>query len=232
MITTAFVLAMMLGVAEPGCTDSSRVYLPFEECDALCVAAFVAQRGSAPALNFSATEKRGTVWIGWSVRETRSEGLSRYAAIAQSIALVANASEGWPSSPRELVRSLVTIARHESAFWRGVHDGTQRGPSGERGLWQVHPSLPEFEECMPGVTIESTVSCADVAARLLTRARRACGTVDGMIALYGSGASCHPPAQWATGVAERMRTFNTTSKRRPLRIDERLAVLDSEGWWQ
>lgn len=207
MIPAAYVMAAMLRVAEPGCSDLSRVPLPFADCNEHCQAAVQEQRGHAPAFAYRGSGFAShVVWPGWTVRETYSEGLTRFATVATAISKVAG-------NDRQLVHLLVTIARHESAFLRSVHDGTLRGQAGEKGLWQVHPSLPEYDECRPGVDLGATVSCALVAAEQLKRARRYCGTVAGTIALYGSGQSCQPSGAWVEGVVARLATYNRSRDR-------------------
>lgn len=221
MISTAYVLAAMLRVAEPGVSDLSRVHLPIDDCEQACLESFLELRGHAPSLNWEGPAFARAQWLGWSVRESYTEGLSRFVTISKAIAIASRGSY-------ERAHLLVTIARHESAFWRSVHDGTVRGAAGERGLWQVHPSLSEFHDCRPGVDLDSTLSCANVAASQIERARRMCGTTEGTIALYGSGKSCEPDGDWIEGVDSRMLTYKKTFSRqraKSLGFDAQLALL-------
>jgi len=231
MLTITYLLSAILAVAQPGCSDASRIHLPIEDCDADCMAAYEANRAVQPARDYQYSR---AVWEGWSIRESRAEGIVRYVTVARAIAVVVTEPPaGWTGSSRELAHLLVTIARHESGFWRGVHDGTLRGAAGEKGLFQVHPSLPEFDECLVGVDLDATISCVEVAARLVTRAKRMCRSIGGTIAIYGSGSGCQPEGAWVEGVAARIDTFDRTFRSRDLEFDAQLAVLlDLESPWE
>jgi hypothetical protein len=235
-LTAPAILAAMLRVGQPGHADLSRVYLPIDDCDASCVSTFERLRGPKPALDFTPTVKgwrNPPTWLGWSVKETRLEGLSRYVTIARAIDVVVHdPPDEWRRHPTILARLLVTISRHESAWWRGVHDCTHRGPAGEKGLFQIHPVLPEFKDVECGVDIDSTVNQVDIAAKLLGRFWKYCdGDLEGMIAAYGSGAGCEPVNEaHAERVGERLATFERTFNPVRFGVDEIIALTTVPGW--
>ena len=221
----------MLKVATPGVTAWSRVELP--GCSVQCATELEPMLGVAPALDV----RRGSLlFAGWSRPESEAEGMARYALIARAIAnVVAAPPAPWKHSWSrvELGRALVTIARHESAFWRPVHAGALRGPAGEVCLVQVHPitaaKLGIDLESLVGVDLAATERCLRVGAELLARARLMCGAGERgwfprAIAAYGSGEGCTAAGSWRDGVDERLATFDRTDRRDPLPLLAWLAL--------
>lgn len=211
-------LAAMLRVAEPGITESSRVELTCSAPEA--VQDFQRGRVSYP---------------GWSRVESRAEGMDRWAVIARAIARVSeeppsNWRRAWPRLG--LARALVTIARHESAFWRPVHDGRLRGTAGEVCLVQVHPvaakTLGVELESLVGLDAAATERCLRAGAELLARARRYCELWPDpwfmpAITLYATGDDCNPE-RFAALVDPRWKTWLLTADRKPLPAIAELAL--------
>jgi hypothetical protein len=164
--------------------------------------------------------------------ETRDEATVRWAKIAHAVALVA---EDPPTSWRwrgrlgelQLVRAVVTIAKHESHFALRVHDGRKRG-GGAVCLMQLDPPTARkfgFEpEALVGLDDDSTFRCFYAGATILAKSRglaeaRCWGAAHWFaptVAAYGSGAGCVPRGEWANGVAKRAATYDRTGRRKPL----------------
>lgn len=226
MIDTALVLAGMLSVGTPGVTCASRVELS-PDCDAACRASVAGQVGSPPEENFHWIRAD---WPGWSRVETELEGMERWATVAEAVARVASRPPpGWRWKRRELAFALVTVARHESSFWRSVEEGRLRGPAGEWGLWQCHPSLPGCDESLVGLDEGHVERAARFAAEQLTRARRYASEycsgewLPATFTLYGTGASCiaHLPT-----LEERLGTYARVAAGKEMPFPGRLALLD------
>jgi hypothetical protein len=136
-----------------------------------------------------------------------------------------------------LLVSLTTIARHESAFWKAVQEGRLLGPAGEIGLWQIHPSLPEWNENLAGEGIEPVERSARVAADLLARARGiSCplvvethGWFYATASAYGSGSSCDVPKLGAPRSATWATIASAVTERRALAFPALLA-LQATAW--
>jgi hypothetical protein len=129
------VLAMLLSAQVPGRSLSARILVP--DCDATCQSTRVC-----------AEEVTSCAPPRWSARhqsfyrlETFDEGVQRYALIAEVMAEAAQA-EGWPGTPRELWRMLVTLAYHEGGLRRDVHEGTTRGDCDYRERHGVAELIP------------------------------------------------------------------------------------------
>ncbi len=221
----ALALASMLTLAEPGVTDGSRIELD-----------------DAPMAELAHLEPPGFVfirarWVSWSRRETAAEGMDRWATIAHAVARVCSSPPpAWKPRWGSLAcaRGLVTIARHESAYWRSVHEGRLRGPAGEVCLVQLHPAvLRSFgldPEKMVGLDEASTERCLRVGVELLGLAR---GLVEQhetvpshwfgpSVATYGSGVlGGSLEAKWVT---DRIATFAKTARRKPLTFRAMLAL--------
>jgi len=167
MTLAALILHAMLAVACPGTTSGSRIELP--DCDRECLATARLMTGSAPRRGFVFMRAR---WPGWSRQETEGEALVRWAGIAEGIArVVADPPPAWRWEPDELGPLLVTIAMHESHFWRSVQEGRLRGPAGEWGLFQCHPAVLGCSRRMTGLDVDSVERAARFAAQQLARAR-------------------------------------------------------------
>lgn len=207
----------MLAVAEPGVTDGSRIEIddaPIAETPGLQPPGFVFIRAH---------------WSGWSRRETAAEGMDRYATIARANAKVcSNPPPAWKPRWGSLAcsRGETTIARHESAFWRSVHEGRLRGPAGEVCLVQLHPavlrSLGIDPESLVGIDDAATERCLRVGVELLGLARGLVEQQESVpehwfgpsVATYGSGAlGVSLDSAW---VAARVATFEKTARRKPL----------------
>jgi hypothetical protein len=211
-------MAAMLATAEPGISDGSRVE------------SAPGRDGEAPG--FSLMGGRVT-WDTWTRRESRMEALARWATIARAIELVAlQPPAAWRGSPLQLTRALVTIARHESAYWRSVHDGSLRGEAGEACLVQVHPEAAraldvELEELV-GLSKDATTRCLRAGAALLGRARNQCPSEGGhwfsttIVGYWQS--TCRVEPGHVEGVEARERTYVRTGARSALPDDAR-AVL-------
>jgi hypothetical protein len=216
MTLAPLALAAMLAVAEPGISNGSRIELggpPDSE---------------APGLEPPGYEFIRTKWSGWSRRETSAEALDRWATIAQVSERVCNdPPPAWKPRWGALgcVRGIVTIMRHESAFWRSVHEGKLRGPAGEVGLPQLHPavlnSLGIDPETVVGIDAAATERSLRVAVELLGLAR---GLVEAhesvpdhwfgpSVGAYGSGALGSHESEWVTA---RVATYAKTATRKPL----------------
>lgn len=243
MLDPAYVLVAMLRVGQPGHADLSRVYLPFDDdCSTECSDMFFRTRGNRPVYDYKATSayKRPPQWLGWSIKETRQEGLDRYVTIARAISIVGHEPPpNWPrkeSVRRVLVHLLITVSRHESAWWRGVHDGTHRGPAGEIGLFQVHPVLKEeFLASTAGVDIDSTLDQVVVAAELLGRFWSMCnGDTTAMFYAYGTGKGCDPPdGKYLDSTLARAATYNSTFSQVPMKVDHDVVLslsYSQPGW--
>jgi len=213
-VSPALALAAMLSVAEPGVTDGSRVPI-----DGPSEAVGV----QPPGYTFIRTR-----WDGWTRRETAAEGLDRWATIATVVERVcSDPPPAWKPRWGSLgcVRGIVTIMRHESAFWRAVHEGKLRGPAGEVGLPQIHPvvlrSLGIDPERVVGIDAASTERSLRVAVELLGLAR---GLVEAhesapdhwfgpAVGAYGSGSLGSHESPWVTA---RVATYGKTAARKPL----------------
>lgn len=223
----AKILSAMFALAEPGYSQYSRVEVPAPEPCLVesCTSTVETLTGHKPRLDFKHVSMRGE-WPGWSRPESRAEGLHRFATIAVAADYVEqHPPKTWRSSvgpfpTGELWEGLVTIMRHESAFWRSVHEGRIRGAAGEWCLMQIHPSvLPSLNVEGPelvGVDFDSTVRCLMAGAELLGRARRLCPpTAEGWfpptIAAYGSGQGCHITDDW---VDARVKTYGSVQRPR------------------
>jgi hypothetical protein len=216
------ILAGVLTLAEPGLTDQSRA----PACQAEHGAVYEHRHGRA-------------VWPGWTRRETRGEGLRRFATIARALDAVRRRPPArWKGTGSELWRALGSIARHESAFWEGVQSGAIRGSAGEVCLVQLHPriwaslGISDPAEVL-GVELEPTERCLRAGAELLTRARGLCPSMPGGDAMdgewfayavqaYGSGQGCAPPSPW---VAPRLASYQRTAEPRPLPFLARVALV-------
>ena len=228
------ILAAMLTLAEPGVTDASRVQLP-ADCAEDCVAHW--DRHEAAPQN-DATWMRAR-FDGLTRRETRLEAIERWTVIAGAIETVAiDPPELWTGTPEELWRALVTIARHESAYWGSVHDGTLRGAAGEACLLQIHPEnwvkLGVSDTDLVGLDLASTERCIRAGATILAQSRDACGAAGPgwftpTIQVYGAGQGCLKflDSAW---VQDRVATYERTGEAEPLPFDGRLAMLASTGW--
>jgi hypothetical protein len=204
MTLSALILRAMLAVLCPGASPASRIDLP--SCDAECRATTIARTGHRPARGFTWMRAR---WSGWSRQETEMEGLVRWAGIAEGVArVVADPPPAWRWPAEELGWALITVARHESSFWRSVQEGRLRGPAGEWGLWQCYPTLPGCGRALTGLDADAVERAARFAAEQLARARGAAGHCDwwlpDMLTVYASGKSCH--VRWDT-LDERVATF-------------------------
>lgn len=229
MSAAAIALSAMLTVAQPGITPGSRIELT---ADAAAIDREDGVKVSPPGFHWS----RAT-WPMWSRQETEPEALERWATIAVAVEAVAKRPPvewrwGGAVGELQLTRALVTIARHESAFWRSVHEGRLRGAQGEVCLEQIQTktawAFGYDPETLVGVDRESTERCLRVGAIVLAKARdaaeRKAGCADvmryswfqGAIAIYGSGAGCVPEGDWTQGVSARMRTYDRTGVRKRL----------------
>jgi hypothetical protein len=223
----ATALAAMLTLVQPGNQPGSRISV--ESC--------VAADDDCTAAGFRFTRAR---WDEPSREETADEGLERWAVISVAAARVAE------SPPREwrwggyvgalqAVRAEITIARHESGFWRSVHEGRLRGAAGEVCLTQIHPATARALgielDSLVGVDLEATERCFRASLIVLGNARevaerdRSAACLDrmryhwfqGAIAVYGSGRGCVPSSNdWQLGVMGRLRTYERTGSRQPL----------------
>lgn len=206
----------MLAVAEPGVTDGSRV----------CVEG--APEHEAPGLEAPGYVFIRARWGCWSRRETRAEALDRWATIGRVVERVcADPPPAWKPRWGSLgcARGLVTIMRHESAFWRSVHEGELRGPAGEVGLPQLHPavlhSLGIDPESVVGIDAASTERSLRVAVELLGLARGLVESREAVpshwfgpsVGVYGSGGLGSHASEWVTA---RVVTYAKTADRRPL----------------
>lgn len=216
---SAIALSSMLAVAEPGITDGSRVEVPFEAL----------QAPDAPGVEPPGFVFIRARWEGWTRREERGEALDRWATIAHSVDVVcSDPPPAWKSGWGSLacVRGIVTIMRHESAFWRSVHEGKLRGPAGEVGLPQLHPTVLRAlgldPETMVGVDEAATERSLRVAVELLGLAR---GLVEQSeqipehwfgpsVGAYGSGGlGSSLESEWVTA---RVATYEKTGRRKAL----------------
>jgi hypothetical protein len=224
----AIALSAMLTLVRPGNQPGSRIAV--RSCNGL-------DEDCKPA-GFRFTRAH---WDEPSREETSDEGLERYATIALAEANVAKAPPvewHWCNAAGDLqaVRAEVTIARHESGFWRSVHEGKLRGPAGEVCLVQIHPVLARLLgidlESLVGVDLAATERCfragLTVLAKSRDRAERDAHCADSLryhwfqpsIALYGSGRDCIA-GDW---VQRRMRTYARTGERKPLEADALAAL--------
>lgn len=167
--------------------------------------------------------------------ERLSDAVERWAMIARVIGKVGNdppTEWRWndEAGKLQLVRSSVTIARHESDFAYSVHVGRKRG-GGAVCLNQIDPSTAaRFDiepEALVGVNEEATERCFRAEVMLLARSRslaeHQCSTAahwfGPSVAAYGSGSGCVPTGKWAAGVKARERTYALTGYRRPLSVE-------------
>jgi hypothetical protein len=154
--------------------------------------------------------------------ESEMQRVARLTTVASSIALVSEratctgayaSKEGckafWPGSVKELQRLLITQAYFETGLAQHVHEGRCRRNECDggraRGLWQVQRSgLVPWEqwERIKGADEASTRISAYYAARALSRGYNKCGTIEGAIAIYATGATC----TWA-GASKRFQFF-------------------------
>jgi hypothetical protein len=202
------IVASMSALAKPGVSDGSRIPCS----DAACDGATWAEKAFEPRRNM-----RFSRWTfaGWTRRETQDEALDRWVSMASAIRRVAVASsEWWNGSPDQMAVLLVTVARHESAYWRSVQDGTIRGPAGEVCYLQLHPVVLrrmgiETGEVL-GLDDDGTFGCMWHGAKMLAAARNACGGTGGHWSLgtlsrYGTGATCLNREAW---VQARYRSYS------------------------
>lgn len=213
----AYAMAGILVVAEPGETIYSQVFL--ESCDAACQATKPCDEPKLVCRAPFWRRDRKT----WARAETRTEGLVRYAGIAVQVARVAAAPPPqWRGTPHELVDALVTIARHESAFWLEVQLGHMKGPAGELGLWQANSGsgVPEtYRRSLVGPGPGPVFRGAWWATVQLGRARSRCRPSDpsrwfyAAVSAYGSGGTC-AGGKWAR---DRENTYaRVRARKRPL----------------
>ena len=233
------ILAGILALAEPGVSQWSRIALE-PPCDPECSATVQALTGHPVALDYAITLKwaigsRVITWPGYTRAETRMEGMRRFATVAHALDKVSqDPPANWTGTPRELYNALVAIARQESAFWRGVHEGRIRGPAGEACLMQVHPGNGYDLEKLVGVDLDSTARCLHAGAEILSKAREYCARAfiefyrDGLaapeideawadgdwlantIALYGSGVDCDGTREFVTArVRDYIKAWST-----------------------
>lgn len=134
--------------------------------------------------------------------ESPVERASRMHHTTASI-MYAEAAVDWPGDRRELIGLLISIGWFESRFALHVHQGDCRPNECDRGKavgpWQVWMKGPR-RQAATGTDLSATRAAALEAARVLTRARRACGSGLGSVSLYATGATCH----W-DGAEERVR---------------------------
>jgi anaerobic selenocysteine-containing dehydrogenase len=226
-------LGAMLSIATPGAGKGSRIELADEP-----VPAELAEGVTFEPPGFKLSR---VTWTVWTRTESTEESLERWATIALADAAVAaNPPAEWhwrgADGRLQLVRALVTIARHESAFWRSVHEGRLRGAAGEACLVQIHPDtarrLGIDLDSLVGIDQAATERCLRAGAIVLAMARELaecrCQAAPHWfapsIAAYGSGAGCVPEGSWVKGVEERVVTYARTGFRRPLG-DDALALL-------
>jgi hypothetical protein len=262
------ILAMIVGLVEPGYSEFSRVDVDCgvndcrdattesataecEESRRQCEETILAMTGRKARYNFSnkAMRSQGAYWPGWTRAETRMEAMERFAMVSVAMEYVEKhpppswrSTTGAPYPISDLYRGEGAVGRHESAFWRSIHEGRIRGAAGEWGLFQIHPSvLPSLGVEGPdivGLDYESTVRSVQAAAELLGRARRLCppseeGWFGPTIAAYGSGQGCAVTDEW---VDARIVTFEKTPKFRPVPRGGSLALyftaerIGDEGW--
>lgn len=228
MSQAVIAFASMLKLATPGITPGSRVELTAQ------AAQIDREDGLAVAEHFKWSR---AVWPSWSRQETEAEGMERWATIAVSVERVAVTPPPewvWRGAAGELqlTRALVTIARHESAFWRSVQEGRLRGTRGEVCLIQAMPATARAfgydPESLVGIDAEATERCFRVGAAILGNMRRKAERTahcrdalwrhwfEPTIALYGSGADCIPTGDWVKGVADRVHSYELTAQRAPL----------------
>ncbi len=223
-MTPAIALSAMLAVADPGVTDGSRVCIEGD-----------------PQFESAGLEKPGytfirATWSCWSRRETQGEALDRWATIARVTSRVCHdPPPAWKLRWGVLgcIRGVATIARHESAYWRAVHEGKLRGPAGEVCLLQIHPvvtnALGIDPETLVGIDAASTERCLRVGVELLGLAR---GLVEHSepvpehwfgpsVGAYGSGSLGSHESEWVTA---RVATYAKTGARKALPFRALLAV--------
>lgn len=236
-IENAVAMAAILSVARPGISDGSRIELKDR-------AVLTELDEGVRAPGFSLAEGR-VVWDTWTRRETYDEGMARYAIIARAVTRVANNPPAeWVWLGRlgalQIVRAEVTIARHESGFWRSVHEGKLRGPAGEACLVQIHPATARHFgidlESLVGLDEDSTYRCIYAGVFVLAKARvlaeRRCHDgkhwFEPTIAAYGSGKGCVPTGDWVNGVQARVNTYAKTGMKNTLPSDVLALLVDKE----
>ncbi len=243
LATTKAVLAAMLWVGQPGHAKWSRTDIG--DCGETCVAVVEELSGFRPAFNY---EMSRADWPGWTRQETRAEGMARYVDIAYAITRVAHDPppewrnrRGVPYPARDLWRALVTISRHESAWWKSVQSGKILGLAGEHCMMQIHPDsrLGIPLETLVGTSRDASERCFRAGAMLLGRARKACearaegphGWFRPTIASYGSGQGCLVDEAW---VDSRVNMFAVVARphalRDPLGLIA-LAIADPDDWY-
>jgi len=132
-------------------------------------------------------------------KQADADARKRYITIAEAID---DASHG----DSRKAKMLITVAFHESAFRRDVHNGTARGDGGRAWcLGQVHPQYwgargPE----LVGTDEASTRRCVDTVSRALDKSLGKCGSVQGAFSLYGTGTTCKANGEF---VQSGMRTY-------------------------
>ncbi len=231
----AQILVAIASLAQPGYSENSRIMLA-EGCEAPCIERVERLTGRKVQLDYEIKSYR-VKWEGLSRPETRMEGYSRFSTIAIAIEYVANHPPkrwvdglGDPHPKSELWRALVTIARHESAFWLPVHEGRIRGRAGEWCLAQIHPvvlpSLGLEGPDLVGTDLDSTIRCFQAAADVLARSRNLCppdkqGWFGPALAVYASGVGCSTTPQM---VQDRVDTYVKTANVRNLVPDAFLAL--------
>lgn len=228
----AIAMAAMLAVAEPGVSPGSRISLDGEPGPELLELAGVP--AEPPGFKWIRAS-----WLEWSRWETPGEALGRWGTIAIAMDRVAKRPPpSWRPSWATigLVRGMVTIARAESAFWRSVHEGRLRGPSGEVCLVQVMPStatrLGVDPESLVGIDVEATERCLRVGAELLGLAVERCigaeelkpGWFETAVVSYWTPDRCVPAPEQQKGIETRRKLYERTGKRKPLPFRAIVAV--------
>lgn len=229
-----FAFGAMLAVSgpniDPGSSPASRIELVAEQAELVTWS-----RVDPPGFKWIRTS-----WPEWSRWETPGEGFERWGTIAIAIERVANdPPPAWRRSWATvgLVRGLVTIARAESAFWRSVHEGRLRGPSGEVCLVQVMPStahrLGVDPESLVGLDVDATERCFRAGAELLGLAVERCvgterlgpGWFETAVVSYWTPDRCEPLGEiQLEGIALRSRLYARTGKPKKLPFRAMLAV--------
>jgi hypothetical protein len=223
----------MLTLAEPGAGLGSRVELDGEPVPELLALAGV------PAAEPPGFRWIRTSWSDWTRLETPGEATERWGVVARAFEAVAtDPPPAWcPEwATIGMIRGGVTIARAESAFWRSVHEGKLRGPSGEVCLMQIHPRtaarLGVDLESLVGLDPASTERCIRVGVELLAVGIERCWGPGKLgrdwfqraVVGYWTPATCTPSGEQVKGVELRGRLYARTGQRRPLTFRAMLAV--------
>jgi hypothetical protein len=164
----------------------------------------------------------------WVRQESAETATKRYAVIAEAITLETTAALCHEASgstvegctPQQgaklwswwgLVLTTAAVAIQESGLREDVQvgrghakkpsddGGRGRGPGGERGLTQIHPTVRN-DDALLGTSLEATRAQFRQAISMLVHARRYCAwkspKTEGVwasVALYGTGVSCTAP---------------------------------------